>query len=78
MEIPFSSIRHYSLQFDTYNTVSHIKPTKEQTLDQVKTQLTNSDIATHNKNKEILDVQKTISDEQQKFYSALLELKRAL
>lgn len=48
---------------------------KEQSLKQVNTQLTNSDMATHSKEKEILDLQKTILDEQQKFNSSLLDLK---
>lgn len=49
--------------------------TKKQNLKQAATQITNSDINVHSKQKEILDLQKTITDQQQKFYSSLLELK---
>ena len=48
---------------------------KEQNLKQAGTQITNSDINTHSKQKEILDLQKTMTDQQQRFYSSLLELK---
>lgn len=48
---------------------------KEQGLKQVNVQMTNNDISSHNKEKEILDLQKQVTDEQQKFHSALLELK---
>lgn len=48
---------------------------KEQNLKQLDVQITNNDISSHNKKKELLDLQKQISDEQQKFHSALLELK---
>jgi multidrug resistance efflux pump len=48
---------------------------KEQSLKQLDVQITNNDISNHNKRKELLDLQKQISDEQQKFHSALLELK---
>lgn len=48
---------------------------KEQSLKQINTQITNSDISSHAKQKELLDLQKTVSDQQQKFHSALLELK---
>ena len=37
--------------------------------------LTNSDISSHNKQKEILDLQKQVTDQQQQFHSSLLELK---
>jgi len=48
---------------------------KDQSLEQSGIQITNSDINTHNKQKEILDLQKAMTDQQQKFYSSLLELK---
>jgi len=48
---------------------------KEQNLQQADAQLTNGDISMHNKEKEILDLQKTITDQQQKFYAALLSMK---
>jgi multidrug resistance efflux pump len=48
---------------------------KEQSLEQMASQLINSDVAKHNKNKELLDVQKYVTDQKQKFQSALLNLK---
>ncbi len=48
---------------------------KEQSLQQFSAQLINNNMAEHNKRKEILDVQKYITDQQQKFRSALLNLK---
>jgi HlyD family secretion protein len=51
---------------------------KEQSLKQVNVQITNNDISSHNKEKELLDLQKQVTDEQQKFHSALLELKSQL
>lgn len=48
---------------------------KNQNLKQLNTQITNSHIATHNKQKEILDLQKTVFDQTQVFHSSLLELK---
>jgi multidrug resistance efflux pump len=48
---------------------------KEQSLKQVSTLLTNSDISSHGKQKEILDVKKQVADQQQSFNSALLSLK---
>ena len=48
---------------------------KEQSLKQVNVQITNNDISSHNKEKELLDLQKQVNDEQQKFHSALLDLK---
>jgi len=48
---------------------------REQNLKQTKAQMTNSDISSHNKQKEILDLQKQVTDQQQQFHSALLELK---
>ena len=48
---------------------------KDQSLKQIDVQITNNEVSQHNKEKEILDLQKQISDEQQKFHSALLELK---
>jgi len=48
---------------------------KEQNLKQVNVQLTNSDISSHGKQKEIMDLQKQVADQQQNFHSALLNLK---
>lgn len=48
---------------------------KDQSLEQMDAQITNSDINRHNKEKELLDLQKLIIDQEQKFHSALLELK---
>ena len=49
--------------------------TKEQSLEQVNAQITGSDINSHSKQKEILDLQKQVSDQHQQFYSSLLDLK---
>jgi HlyD family secretion protein len=48
---------------------------KDQTLKQIDAQITNADVNSHSKEKELLDLQKTITDQQQKFHSALLDLK---
>ena len=48
---------------------------KEQSLKQINSQITNSDIASHNKEKEIMDLEKQVMDQQQKFRSELLDLK---
>lgn len=48
---------------------------KEQNLKQLHAQITNSDITSHGKQTEILDLQKQVTDQQQKFHSALFELK---
>lgn len=48
---------------------------KEQNLKQINAQLTNSDISTHGKEKELLDLDKQILDQEQKFQTALLDLK---
>jgi HlyD family secretion protein len=48
---------------------------KEQSIKQINSQLTNSDIATHSKEKEIMDLDKQVIDQQQKFNSSLLDLK---
>ena len=48
---------------------------KNQSLQQMDAQITNSDMNKHEKEKELLDLQKTIMDEEQKFHSALLDLK---
>ena len=48
---------------------------KEQSLEQLNVQITNNDISSHGKEKELLDLKKQVIDEQQKFHSALLELK---
>jgi HlyD family secretion protein len=48
---------------------------KEQSLKQTGSQITNSDMSSHSKQKELLDLQKTITDQQQQFYSSLLDLK---
>ena len=51
---------------------------KEQSLKLLNTQLTNNDIASHNKTKEILDLQKSVMDQKQNFNSALLDLKASV
>jgi multidrug resistance efflux pump len=48
---------------------------KDQSLKQINAQITSSDISAHGKEKEILDLQKMITDQQQQFHSALLDLK---
>jgi len=48
---------------------------KEQSLKQVNVQITSSDINSHSKQKEILDLSKQVSDQHQQFYSSLLDLK---
>jgi HlyD family secretion protein len=51
---------------------------KEQSIKQINVQLTNSDINSHNKQTEILDLQKQITDQQQQFHSSLLALKSGI
>ncbi len=48
---------------------------KEQALTQTAAQLINNDVAAHNKQKELLDLQKGVLDQQQKLLTALLLLK---
>jgi len=48
---------------------------KDQSLKQLDVQITNNDMSSHSKKKELLDLKKQVIDEQQKFHSALLELK---
>lgn len=48
---------------------------KEQSLEQMSAQLINNEISVHNKSKELLDLQKYITDQQQKFRAALLGMK---
>jgi len=48
---------------------------KEQGLEQMTAQLINSNAASHNKQKELLDLQKFVSDQRIKFQAALLNLK---
>lgn len=48
---------------------------KEQTLVEAETQIINNDMAMHNKKKELLDLQKQVIDQKQKFYTTLLYLK---
>ncbi|MBX9782043.1 MAG: HlyD family secretion protein [Chitinophagaceae bacterium] len=48
---------------------------KEQGLEQMNNQIINSNIALHNKQKELLELQKFVSDQKIKFLSALLTLK---
>jgi multidrug resistance efflux pump len=48
---------------------------KEQSLKQTGSQITNNDISSHGKQKELLDLQKTVTDQQQQFHSSLLDLK---
>ncbi len=52
--------------------------TKEQNLEQLNAQITNSDISSLAKQKEIMDLQKQVTDQQQQFHSALLELKSGI
>jgi HlyD family secretion protein len=48
---------------------------KEQSLQQLDAQLTNNDLSSHGKRKEILELQKQVTDQRQVFYSSLLDLK---
>jgi HlyD family secretion protein len=48
---------------------------REQSLEQLNAQLTNSEISQLGKQKEILDLEKQVKDQHQQYYSALLELK---
>ncbi len=48
---------------------------KEQSLKQLDMQITNNEISSHNKEKELLDLKKQVTDQQQRFHSSLLELK---
>jgi HlyD family secretion protein len=48
---------------------------KEQSLEQMVSQLINSNISVHNKNKELLDLQKYVTDQRQKYQAALFTLK---
>lgn len=48
---------------------------KEQGLEQMAAQLINSNIASHNKHKELLELQKYVMDQRLKFQSALFSLK---
>lgn len=48
---------------------------KDQSLEQVNAQITNNDINKQNKVSELLDLQKIVTDQRQKFHSALLDLK---
>jgi HlyD family secretion protein len=48
---------------------------KEQNLKQTETQITNNHISSHNKRKELMELDKTIKDQKQKFRSALFTLK---
>lgn len=48
---------------------------KEQGIEQVNTQITNSNLASHTKRKELLDLDKQVSDQEQFYQSALLNLK---
>jgi multidrug resistance efflux pump len=48
---------------------------KDQSLKQVGSEITNNDISSHNKQKELLDLQKYVADQQQLFHSSLLTLK---
>ncbi len=48
---------------------------REQTLHQADAQMTNSNINGHNKRKEILDLEKSIADQQQQLHTSLLNLK---
>ena len=48
---------------------------KDQSMEQIGVQLTNNDVSSHAKQKEILETQKLVIDQQQSFYSSLLEMK---
>jgi multidrug resistance efflux pump len=48
---------------------------KEQALEQIAAQLVNNEMLSHNKKKEILDLQKFFEDQYQKFYSEFMNLK---
>ena len=48
---------------------------KQQSMEQANAQITNSKLSSHNKRKELLDLQKFISDQEQTFHSSLLNLK---
>jgi multidrug resistance efflux pump len=48
---------------------------KEQSLKQINSQLTNGEIARHLQEKEIMDLEKQVMDQEQKFNSSLLNLK---
>ncbi|TCJ19599.1 HlyD family efflux transporter periplasmic adaptor subunit [Flaviaesturariibacter flavus] len=48
---------------------------KDQNLAQTEAQIINSDMSAHNKQKELLDMQKAVADQHQKFMTALLLLK---
>lgn len=48
---------------------------KELSLKQANAQVTNTDISSHGKRKEILDLDKQVADQRQQFYSSLLQLK---
>lgn len=50
----------------------------KQSLEQLNSQITNSNISTLSKQKEILDLQKQVTDQQQLFLSTLLELKSGI
>ena len=49
--------------------------TKDQNMEQLGTQLTNNDVNSHAKQKEILETNKQVTDQQQQFYSSLLAMK---
>ncbi len=51
---------------------------KQQGLEQMKAQIINNNISDHNKQKEVLDLQKYFSDQEQQFRSALLTLKSSV
>jgi multidrug resistance efflux pump len=51
---------------------------KEQGLKQINSELTNTDIAIHGKAKDLIDLEKSVLDQQQKFHSTLLDLKSVI
>jgi len=51
---------------------------KKESLEQMSTQLINNDVAQHDKNKELLDLQKFADDQKQKYRSELLKLKSSI
>ena len=48
---------------------------KDQNMEQIQAQLTTSDVSSHTKQKEILETNKQVIDQQQRFYSSLLAMK---
>lgn len=51
---------------------------KQQSMEQADAQITNSELSSHNKRKELLELQKFVLDQEQKFHSSLLNLKNEI